>query len=449
MSHPMPSLDRRGFFRTACLGALAGQSASRASAAAAHVKERTRASALKITDLRCAVLTGLPMQRVALIRIDTNQGISGLGEVRDGASPKYALMLKSRLLGENPCDVDRLFRKIKQFGGHGRQGGGVSAVEMALWDLAGKAYDVPVYQLLGGKFRDRIRLYVDTPAQRNHDQLARLIQRRLDAGFTAFKMDLGIDLLAGIPGTLSRPRGKRPSDSVSGVFSGIELTPKGIAVLCGQAGRARKLLGPDVALAFDHFGPIGVKSCIRLARALEKYTPAWLEDMVPWQYTDRLRRIASAVAVPILTGEDIYLKEEFRRLVERGAVDLIHPDLATAGGLLETKKIGDLAQEAGVGMVLHCAGSPVAFLANLHVAAATENFQLLEFHSADVPFWEDLVGAAARPIIQRGQARVPDRPGLGITLDDRECRRHLLEGSGYFAPTKEWDRLDSHDRTWS
>src|SRR6266545_3966936 len=121
-------------------------------------------SRLRITDLRVATV-GWDGWRFPIIRIDTNQGIVGLGEVRDGASKTFALMLKSRLLGENPCDVDRLFRRIKQFGGHGRQGGGVSAVEIALWDLAGKAYGVPIYQMLGGRFRDKVRLYCDTDAR--------------------------------------------------------------------------------------------------------------------------------------------------------------------------------------------------------------------------------------------------------------------------------------------
>ena len=123
-----------------------------------RVNTNSKPSALRITDLRVAVLGGAPMT-CPIIRIDTNQGIYGLGEVRDGASKNYALMLKSRILGENPCNVDKIFRKIKQFGGHARQGGGVCGVEMALWDLAGKAYGVPVYQMLGGKFRDRIRCY--------------------------------------------------------------------------------------------------------------------------------------------------------------------------------------------------------------------------------------------------------------------------------------------------
>src|SRR6201993_4913130 len=155
---------RRTFLRGAATGSLAaGLGATfwaddTLDAAVQNTNTNSKPSDLKITDLRVAVVARAPMT-CPLIRIDTNQGVYGLGEVRDGASRNYALMLKSRLLGENPCNVDKLFRKIKQFGGHSRQGGGVCAVEMALWDLAGKAYNVPGYQMLGGRFRDKIRCY--------------------------------------------------------------------------------------------------------------------------------------------------------------------------------------------------------------------------------------------------------------------------------------------------
>ncbi len=139
-----------------------------------HVNTNSKPSELRITDIRVAEIEGAPFTS-ALLKIYTNQGIVGLGEVRDGASATYALMLKSRLLGENPCDIDRLFRRIKQFGGHGRQGGGVSAIEIALWDLAGKAYGVPIYQMLGGKFRDKVRMLLRhrrRKAQRHRDRQA-------------------------------------------------------------------------------------------------------------------------------------------------------------------------------------------------------------------------------------------------------------------------------------
>ncbi|HJT89553.1 MAG TPA: mandelate racemase/muconate lactonizing enzyme family protein [Bryobacteraceae bacterium] len=406
-------------------------------------------SNLKITDLRVLVIGGAPMT-CPLIRIDTNQGIYGLGEVRDGGSKNYALLLKSRLLRENPCNVDKLFRKLKQFGSHGRQGGGVSAVEMALWDLAGKAYGVPVYQMLGGKFRDRIRCYADTTESHDPKIYGERLRKRREQGFTWLKMDLGIDLIADVPGAISMPAGTSLgySDPTVHMFTGTEVTDKGIALMCDYVAQIREITGMDIPLSADHFGHIGVNSCIRLGKALQKYNLAWLEDMIPWQYTDLLEKIASAVDTPILTGEDIYLKEPFLDLCRRHAVDIIQPDLMTSGGILETKKIGDAAQELGVPMALHCAGTPVACMANVHCAAATENFLVLENHSVDVPWWGDLVEGVDKPVIDHGFIRVPEAPGLGITLNEDVVRRHLAE-PGYFAPTPQWDSDRTNDRQWS
>lgn len=429
-------------------------------------------SNLKITDLRVAVVTRAPMT-CPLIRIDTNdEAIYGLGEVRDGASKTYALMLKSRLLGENPLDVDRLFRKIKDFGYHGRQAGGVCAVEMALWDIAGKAYGVPAYQLLGGKFRDHIRIYADTVEDKDPDITAERLKKRIEAGFTFLKMDVGIELLEGTPGTMTEPPGyrvrpekvletipdaldaarnrmKRDSRYLAHPFTGIELTEQGIAILTEYVAHVRKKIGMDIPLALDHFGHIGVKSCIRLGRAMEPYNPAWLEDLVPWQYTALWKRLTEAIALPTCTGEDIYLKEGFLELCREQAVDIIHPDLASSGGLLETKKIGDIALDFGIPMAMHFAGTPVSCMANVHCAAASENFLILENHSTDIPWWDDMVEGIEKPIVNNGYIKVPDGPGLGITLNEEVVREHLAENSAYFAPTPEWNDERSWDRLWS
>jgi L-alanine-DL-glutamate epimerase-like enolase superfamily enzyme len=444
-------ISRRGLATKLCQGSLMLGSCSLLSdvGIAAPVNERTRASDLRITDLRYATLTGIPMGQVPILRIDTNQGICGWGEVRDGANPHFAMMLKSRLLGENPCDVDRIFRKLKQFGGHARQGGGVSGVEIALWDLAGKAYDVPTYQLLGGKFRNRVRLYADTPIPRGDETFSDALQRRIAMGFTVLKMDLGLSLLADQTGMVSRPLGTAPSPNLAHMFTGWELTPRGIDALSSIVAQVREQIGWELPLAADHFGHIGVNSCIRLGKALERYNLAWLEDMIPWQQTELLKQITAAVDIPILTGEDIYLKEPFQELIESHAVDMVHPDICSAGGMLETKKIADFAGEHGVPLVIHCGGSPIAFMASVHVAAAIENFHSLEFHSADVPFWSDLVSGVDEPIIDQGWARVPNRPGLGLELNEEEARKHILEGSGFFEPTNQWNELQHHDRTWS
>ena len=451
----MKALKRHLPSRRSFLGAAAGAAAAgfwadeTLDAAVQNVNTNSKPSQLKITDMRVATLARAPMT-CPVIRIDTNQGIYGLGEVRDGASKTYALMLKSRILGENPCNVDRIFRKIKQFGFHSRQAGGVCAVEMALWDLAGKVYNVPVYQMLGGKFRDKIRCYADTTESHDPQVYGKRLKARRDEGFTWLKMDLGYDLLNNIPGTVTRPVGQTDRDTFNTqhFFTGVELTPKGIEIMANYVGQVREVIGMDIPLSADHFGHIGVNSCIRLGKALEKYNMAWLEDMIPWQFTDLWKKITDAIDVPTLTGEDIYLKEGFIELAKNHAVDIVHPDLATSGGILETKKIGDACQEYGVAMAMHFAGSPVSCFANVHCAAATENFLALENHSVDVPWWNDLVEGVEKPVVNKGFITVPDKPGLGITLNDEVMKQHLLE-PGYFEPTPQWDRERSHDRLWS
>ena len=415
-----------------------------------QVNRNSQPSDLKIVDLRVAVVN-VQGRRVPIIRIDTNQGISGYGEVRDGGSQRYALLLKSRLLGENPCNVERLFRRVKQFGHHGRQGGGVSGVEMAVWDLAGKAYGVPVYQMLGGQYRDQIRLYADSSGVKDLEACAQRMKQRVEMGYTYLKLDLGIDLIKDTPGALTLPPAFdwRAYQSTMHPFTQVQITDKGAALLAEYMAALRGSIGMEIPVAVDHLGHIDVNSCIRLGRALQPFQIAWLEDVVPWQYTDMLKEIARSLDIPILTGEDVFGLEAFETLVDAQAVDMIHPDLATSGGILETKRIGDYAERQGIPMALHSAGSPVSFIAALHCAAATQNVVALEHHAIDVPWWEDLVTGIEKPFCKRGFAQVPRGPGLGIELNLEAMREHLCEGEELFAPTTEWDNEQSHDRLWS
>src|SRR5690606_35371584 len=209
-ANPQTPNGRREFFRKAGMGGifLGGMMLNPIedviAESTSRVNKNSAPADLKITDMRYAVVMN-GHARCPVIRIDTNQGIYGLGEVRDGASWRYALFLKSRILGMNPCNVEMIFKRIKQFGFHGRQGGGVCAVEMALWDLAGKAYNVPAYQLLGGKYRDKVRLYADTPMGRDDADFTARVSKRMDEdGFTFLKMDFGIELAARVdPNTIT------------------------------------------------------------------------------------------------------------------------------------------------------------------------------------------------------------------------------------------------------
>jgi len=415
-----------------------------------HVNQYSRPSDLEINDMRVVHLKGIPM-RVALIRIDTNQGISGYGEVRDGASSTYAMMLKNRIMGENPCNIDKIFRKVKQFGHHARQAGGVCAIEMALMDLAGKAYGVPAYMLAGGKFRDRVLCYADTPSERDGKAMGRRLKERIDRGFKFLKMDLGIRFLKGVPDTIIGFPDTINSREIMHPFTGIQLTNKGIDYLCRYVDDVRTVIGYEIPLAVDHIGHIGLESCIRLGQALDQFSLAWLEDLLPWQFTDQYVALSQAINTPICTGEDIYLRESFMPLFESRAVSIIHPDIASSGGILETKKIGDTAQKYGIAMAMHMAGSPIAALTSVHCAAATQNFLVLENHSVDTPKWNELVTGLPNPLIQDGYIAVPETPGLGFEdLNEELVRAHVdPEYAGYFEPSTAWDKERSHDRLWS
>lgn len=444
------------------------------------VNRNSHPSQLRITDIRFTDVAGAPMH-CTLMKIYTNQGIVGLGEVRDGGNRVYAEMLKSRLIGENPCNVEKLFRRVRQFGGPARQGGGVCGVEVALWDLAGKAYGVPVYQMLGGKYRDRIRIYCDTDVEGKHTgkDMGNALKARMDKGFTFLKMDLGLGILRGEPGAVCAPLGlmdemnameglswansagpaekrqlrNRAYDlfNVPHPFTGIHVTEKGLDILEQYVKDVRDVIGYEVPLAIDHFGHICVEDCIRLCRRIEKYNIAWAEDMIPWQYTDQYKRLSDSTTVPICTGEDIFLAEGFEPLLNARAVSVIHPDILTSGGILENKRIGDLAQRHGVAMAVHMAESPVSAYACVHSVAATENFYVLENHSVDVPWWDDMVLGAPKKIVENGYIAVPDKPGLGVDdYNDEVLREHLHpDYPELWAETSRWDDVYSHDRLWS
>jgi L-alanine-DL-glutamate epimerase-like enolase superfamily enzyme len=468
ISNPETDNSRRSFLKKTALGGIAlgglmhlsiedtiAQTTSR-------VNRASSPSELKITDMRVAVI--LDGGRKALIRIDTNQGIYGLGEVRDGADERYALFLKSRILGLNPCNVEMIFKIIRQFGYHGRQGGGVCAVEMALWDLCGKAYGIPAWQLLGGRYRDKVRLYADTPGADDPVSFAEIMKKRVEVqGFTWLKMDLGIHVVAKQPDTLVNTKfwdgatGQYDLRDYMGYgntlhpFTQVQITDKGLAGLAEYVEKVRNAVGYEMPLCADHFGHFDVNNAIRFGRTMEKYRLAWLEDMVPWFDIERNKILSDALETPILTGEDIYcLRNGFKPLLDARAVDIIHPDLGTSGGLLETKRIGDYAEECGIAMAMHMAGSPVCLMANVHCAAATQNFLALEHHNIDTPWWENLVRmTGSQPMITNGFANVPlDSPGLGIELNEEEVKKHL-RGGKYFDPTPEWDQKRSHDRLWS
>jgi L-alanine-DL-glutamate epimerase-like enolase superfamily enzyme len=468
-----PENHRRSFLKKSVLGGVAFGGATLLTPIEDLVAQSTQTvsrygapSDLKITDMRYAVTTVLG--RTAIIRIDTNQGIYGLGEVRDGADERYALMLKSRLMGMNPCNVEQLFKAIRQFGGPSRQAGGVCGVEMALWDIVGKAYNVPAWQLLGGRYRDKIRLYADTPESGSPEEQKKLIDYRLnEQGYTWLKMDLGIGEIKAADGLVNRKFWENERGALQQwgdqsnymnygntrhSFTQIQITDKGLDELAELVAAVRGMVGYQTPLSTDHYGHFDLNNGIRLGKKLEQFRLAWMEDVVPWDMTDQWKTLSDALETPMLTGEDIYLLKDFKPLIDSHAVDIIHPDLSSSGGLLETKRIGDYAEEHGIAMAMHQAGTPVSFMANVHCAAATQNFLALEHHSIDLPWWESLVKTTdGRKLITKGYANLPlTAPGLGIELNDEAVKAHLHPSDkSYFAPTPQWNDRRSHDRVFS
>ena len=411
------------------------------------VNTHSRPSGLKITDMRVAVVCS--NYDYPIIRIDTNQDVYGIGEVRDAGHKENALQFKSILLGQNPCNVDLLFGAMKTFGNWGREGGGVSGIELALWDLAGKVYGVPCYQFLGGKHRDRVRIYADTPTPTDPtpEGYAERVLERKARGLTFIKFDIGTRVLGGHveDGLIGQPTrhelnlgGKRRRAPGSGL--GAVITDIGIARMAEIAEAVRDAVGWDVSLCIDHFGHgmLTAKEVIRLGRALEPYGLAWMEDPMPWWDIDGHKRVTDAVNVPTAAGEELYLWDGFRELIEKRAVDIIHPDLLTSGGMLETKKIADYAERYGLPTALHFAGSPIAFMANLHCAASIQSLVALEHHGLDLPFWPDLVTGLPENYLEEGYVRVPEASGLGVDLNYEGIEANLRV-PGLFEPTDEWN----------
>ena len=475
LKNPDMPHDRRNFLKKAALGGIALGGMMHLSVedtiaqTTSKVSRASSPSDLKITDLRVAE-TGNTGVVSRIIRIDTNQGISGLGDIRDGTDQRFVLLLKSRIVGLNPCNPELIFKTIRQFGGHGRMGSGVGGIETAVWDICGKALGQPVWQLLGGRYRDKVRLYADTPSGKNpEDQLLRLKRRVNDEGFTWLKMDLGINSLRDTPGTISNhkfwfdPDSPGNTRTITGYnltehpFTQIQITDKGLEMLAKQVEAVRDVVGIEIPLCTDHFGYMDMNQFTRLARVVEKYRLAWLEDIVPWFYTEMIKNVKQVSDTPICTGEDIYMlggmEGGFRKLIDAEACDIIHPDIINAGGILETKKIGDYAEEAGIPMAIHTNSSPIAFMAGVHCAAATENFLALEHHHTDDDWWYGLVKmTGSQPMVTKGYANVPlDAPGLGIELNDENVKARRSKGAkGYFEPTEEWNNQGGYiyDKLW-
>jgi L-alanine-DL-glutamate epimerase-like enolase superfamily enzyme len=264
-----------------------------------------------------------------------------------------------------------------------------------------------------------------SPEEPTPEIIAEAALERKKMGMTFIKFDL---------------RSRFVEGRVDGGLIGNHLTDKGIKYMASYVEAVREAVGYEIPLCCDHFGPLSVKDCIRLGNALEKYSLAWLEDMRPWWDIEGNRLITRAINTPTLTGENIFaLEPEFREIIDKRAVDIIHPDLNVVGGIRETKRVADYADEKNcIPTAIHYAGSPIGYMACIHAAAAIRDFVALENHSLDIPWWNELVTGLSKPFIEKGYVKVPEKPGLGVDLNPEVITEHL-RSPGYFEPTPEWD----------
>jgi len=393
---------------------------------------------IRITDVKCATIG-----HNSVVRIVTDQGISGYGEAETAASYLKPLVLfyKNFLIGEDPTDVARIMLKIRRMGAFKPWGKGVSSIEIALWDVAGKAAGLPVYKLLGGKIRDKVRPYgnsennspIDPKTPQEYAEVATAMKEAKE-GYTLVKLPVGfhnIPMLEAVPNSWYGPnwKGAAPPYMERGL-----LTERGIdhVVACVEA--VKKVLGDGIGLAFD-CGPGWVpKDAIRFARALEPYHIAWLEDLVtgdyePYPNAQVFKQVKDATVTPIHTGEEIYLRENFKDLIETQAVDVVGPDPEDVGGIAELKWIAEYAQLHGILVAPHGIFDGLfGVAAQVQMGAAMpQNYIGFEYAKGDPAWWYDIVEGLPDPIVKDGFIDVWDKPGLGITFNERAAKAHLSD----------------------
>lgn len=373
---------------------------------------------VEITDVQTAMVDGnFPW---TLVRIYTDAGIVGTGEAYWGAGvPELIQRMKPFLIGENPLDIDRLYEHlIQKMSGEGSISGvtvtAVSGIEIALHDLAGKVLEVPAYQLLGGKYRDAVRVYCDCHAgdESEPESCAEEAERVVEElGYDALKFDLDV------------PSGHE-KDRANRHLNNPEIEHKAEIVRT-----VTERVGDRADVAFDCHWSFSAGSARRLARAVEDCDIWWLEDPVPPENHDVQQTVTQDTTVPITVGENVYRKHGQRRLLEEQAVDILAPDLPKVGGMRETRKIADLADTYYVPIALHNVASPVATMAAAHVGTAIPNALAVEYHSYELPWWSDMV---AETVIEDGEIELNEQPGLGVTLDLDVVADHLVEGETVF-----------------
>jgi galactonate dehydratase len=375
---------------------------------------------LKITDVKTAFIFGHGPQ--LHVRVYSDQGLVGQGEATDSATGAAAIIngWRRALIGQDPLNVEAIWERLRTMGIFaGAQGGqfttALSGLEIALWDLAGKAVGLPIYQLLGGKMRNRIRVYCDSANHHPDDPKAKEKLKEIEEmGFTALKIDI------------DEAMDPNRFDRVNWTASNAEIDR-----MVKEVAFVRESVNKRVDLAVDMHGRYDATTGKRVAIELEPFKLLWLEEPVPPENVDVMRDIRQSTKTPICCGENLFLRHGFRELLEKRAVDIIMPDLQKCGGLLEGRKIADMAHVYNVPVAPHCVVSPIGYMASCHVCAAIPNFLVLEWHwITRLQAWKDFVKEGE--IIQKGWVAVSDKPGIGVEMNDAAAKKMLAPGSKWF-----------------
>ena len=410
---------------------------------------------MKIVRLKTAVVEG--NFDWTFVRIETDEGIYGLGECF--FAPGLTSMLRSLepvIEGEDPRDIHRLFRKLQlAVSGAGSVAGivynAISGIEAALWDVLGQWLDVPIYRLLGGKFRDRIRIYADCHGGQALESLDEVLRSRAPSWVTQDSQHVPKDYFGESHEAPSSPEDYRKQAlamrskgytalkfdlDVPGAL-GLDtynrcLTNGAIDGMVELIGAAREAIGTDIDLAVDCHWRYNVNDVLKVARELEPFRLLWLEDPVPPGNTEALRAVSSQARIPVATGENLYLFEGFREILATHALGIATPDLQKVGGLSVALQIAQFADGHAIPVAPHNISSPVGTQASAHFCAAIPNFLALEFHASHVPFWDDLVDGPEKPLIQDGFIRLPEKPGLGVKLNEDIARKYARKGEPFF-----------------
>jgi galactonate dehydratase len=379
-------------------------------------------SDLKITDIKCGYIKGS-----LFVKVHTNQGIWGCGEGVDAIPGTYHLVKNfgDRIKGKNPLNVHRLFEDIRKSGFfQGAQSGMyiavLSAIETALWDIAGKALGIPVYQLLGGKFRDKVRVYCDTALyQRNlptPKDFAEAALRSKKMGFNAIKFDLD--------------QGNDPNKYD---YYNWTASPMEVQRMVDQMTAAREAVGPNVDICVDMHGRYDAVTGEQVAKRLEHLNLMWLEEPIPAENVEAYKKITDSTSTPICAGENHYLAYGFRRLLEIGAVDIVMPDLQKAGGLGEGQRIANLANLYYVPFAPHMVASFLGAMASAHVCASVPNFLILEWQSYfhTDPMFKEIVTYDGE-WVEKSFITVSDKPGIGVEINEAAMKKYAIPGIPFF-----------------